>query len=111
MLPEQFLLYFEPGGTELTPQSKALLPTILARANARSSVDLSVIGHTDTQGRAEANESLGRVRATAIAEQLIKLGLKAGSIAVESHGERNLLVATPDETAEPRNRRVEITLR
>lgn len=111
MLPEQFLLYFEPGGIELTPQSKALLPTILAHSNARNSVDLSVIGHTDTQGGAEANEALGRVRASAIAEQLVQMGLKASAISVESHGKRNLLVATPDETAEPRNRRVEITLR
>ena len=37
--------------------------------------------------------------------------LEASSISVESHGEKNLLVATPDNTAEPRNRRVEVTIR
>lgn len=110
-LPEQFLLYFEKGGTELTPESKALLPRILARAQARLALDLSVIGHSDTQGKAEANEALALTRASAIAEQLRQLGLPAAAISVESHGERNLLVQTPDETAEPRNRRVEISLR
>ena len=35
----------------------------------------------------------------------------AHALAIESHGERNLLVPTPDDTAEPGNRRVEITLR
>lgn len=109
-LPEQFLLYFETGGTELTAQSRALVARILERAKARTAVDLSVVGHTDTQGRAEANEALALKRAGAIAELLRRQGLDA-IISIESHGERNLLIPTPDETPEPRNRRVEITLR
>jgi outer membrane protein OmpA-like peptidoglycan-associated protein len=39
------------------------------------------------------------------------MGLADAVMAIESHGERNLLVPTPDDTAEPGNRRVEITLR
>jgi len=39
------------------------------------------------------------------------MGLPDVPLSVESHGERNLLVATPDETDEPRNRCVEVTLR
>lgn len=110
-LPEQFLLYFETGGAELTAQSKALLPQILERTRARTALDMSVIGHTDTVGRADVNEALALRRANAIAGQLRQLGLQNAVLTVESHGKRNLLVATPDETPEPRNRRVEITLR
>ncbi|QTN27570.1 OmpA family protein [Rhodoferax sp. AJA081-3] len=111
VLPEQFLLYFETGGSELTAESKALLQRVVQSALARASVDMSVIGHSDTQGAADANEALALARATAIAEQLRGMGLANTAMAIESHGERNLLVPTPDETAEPRNRRVEITLR
>lgn len=110
-LPEQFLLYFETGGAELTAPSKALLPKILERARARTALDLSVIGHSDTVGKADANEALALKRASVMAEQLRQLGLQNATLTVESHGERNLLVATPDETPEPLNRRVEITLR
>jgi peptidoglycan-associated lipoprotein len=110
-LPEHFLLYFAPGGVELTAESSALLPQILARAKARTSVDMSVIGHTDNQGKADANAALGLKRAQAIADQLRQMGLQDTALSVESHGQRNQLVATPDQTAEPRNRRVEITLR
>jgi adhesin transport system outer membrane protein len=110
-MPEQFLLYFETGGSELTAESKSLLQRIVERARSRSSVDMSVIGHSDTQGAADANEALALKRASAIAEQLRSLGLGNTLMAIESHGERNLLVPTPDETAEPRNRRVEVTLR
>lgn len=110
-LPEQFLLYFETGGAELTAESKARLQEILAHARARTALDMSVVGHTDTVGKADANEALALKRANAIAEQLRQLGLQSATLTVESHGERNLLVATPDETPEPRNRRVEVTLR
>lgn len=109
-LPEQFMLYFEQG-SQLTAESQALLQQVLERARARSNLDISVIGHTDTQGDATANETLALARATAMAERLKQLGLQNAVLAVESHGERNLLVKTPDDTAEVRNRRVEITLR
>ena len=42
---------------------------------------------------------------------LIDAGLDQAAIEVTSHGEAALLVTTPDETYEPRNRRVEITIR
>lgn len=109
-LAEQFMLYFDQG-SQLTAESQTLLQRVLERARARTSLDISVIGHTDTQGSAETNEALALKRATTMAEQLKQLGLQDAVLTVESHGERNLLVKTPDDTAEPRNRRVEITLR
>lgn len=111
LLPERFLLYFKSGGAELTAQSMADLQLVLQRTRAHPSPDISVIGHTDTVGRAEDNKALGLRRATAMAEQLRQLGLQNTTISVESHGEARLLVPTPDETAEERNRRVEITIR
>lgn len=111
LLPEHFLLYFELGGSRLTRESEALLPKVIEAAARRPAVDASVIGHTDTLGKAEANEALALQRAREIAELIKAKGLKVLALSVESHGERNLLVKTPDETAEPRNRRVEISLR
>lgn len=111
ILPERFLLYFVSGGAQLTPESQALLPGIVDKAAQRPAVDVSIIGHTDTVGRAEQNEELALQRAQAIAELIKAKGLKVHALSVESHGERNPLVKTADETAEPRNRRVEISLR
>ena len=42
---------------------------------------------------------------------LVDAGLASASIAVTSHGEADLLVRTADGVFEPRNRRVEITVR
>jgi outer membrane protein OmpA-like peptidoglycan-associated protein len=111
LLPERFLLYFESGGAVLTAESVTLLPKIIASVTHRPGVDVSIIGHSDTVGKAEANTTLALKRAQAIADLLREKGLKAAALSVESHGEANLLVKTPDETAEPRNRRVEVSVR
>jgi outer membrane protein OmpA-like peptidoglycan-associated protein len=110
-LPEHFFLYFESGGTQLTAASLALIPQILAEPNERATADMSIIGHSDTVGKADLNEALSLKRAQAVADLLKSRGLKVDALTVESHGERNLLVPTPDETPEPRNRRVEISIR
>lgn len=109
--PERFLLYFESGGAVLTAESSALLPQIVAAAASRPGVDVSIIGHSDTVGKAEANAALALKRAQAAADQLREKGLQAAALTIESHGEANLLVKTPDETPEPRNRRVEVSIR
>lgn len=110
-LPERFLLYFDSGGVVLTAESAALLPKIIDSVTRRPGVDVSIIGHTDTLGKAEANAILALKRAQAIADLLKEKGLRAAALSIESHGESNLLVRTPDETPEPRNRRVEISIR
>ena len=109
--PEHFYLYFESGGAQLTAESEAQIPTILARVAARNRADVSVIGHTDTKGSAASNALLDGQRAQTIAKLLRERGMQAASVEVESHGKADLLVQTPDETAEPRNRRVEVTVR
>jgi outer membrane protein OmpA-like peptidoglycan-associated protein len=110
-LPEHFILYFESGGAKLTPESQLQLPEIIASAEKRATVDMSIIGHSDTVGRAEINEALSLKRAQTVTDLIKGQGLHVEALIVESHGKRNLLVATPDETPEPRNRRVEITIR
>ena len=109
-IPVRFVLNFSSGIT-LSPASAALLPKIIAEAEARPAVDVSVTGHTDTLQTFEYNEKLGLRRATKVADQLREQGLKANSLSIESDGERNPLVPTPDNTFEPKNRRVEVSVR
>ncbi len=109
--PASFLLYFESGGTQLTAESQALIAKIVTDAAKRSAADISVIGHTDTEGDADANEKLGLQRAQTVSQLITGAGVKAIEMTVTSHGERDLLVKTPDNTAEPKNRRVEVTIR
>jgi outer membrane protein OmpA-like peptidoglycan-associated protein len=107
----RFLLYFDIGADTLTPASQALVPDILATVAARPAPEVSVVGHTDTTGTPAANVDLGLRRAALIRDLLVGAGLDGGLVEVTSHGESNPVVPTPDNTAEARNRRVEVTVR
>lgn len=109
-LPERFTLHLAPSGA-LDGMAEQTLDSVLLAAQRRDYPVVTVIGHTDTLGHRAANEQVGLRRAQAVAELLRSKGLEAMELRVESHGERNLLIATPDATAEPRNRRVEILVR
>lgn len=107
----RFSLYFETGGTELTPESQAALHSILNQAAGRPGGEIIVIGHTDSVGAAAANDALSLRRAQAIRERLISRGFDPRLIEAVGRGERELAVPTDDETPEPRNRRTEIVVR
>jgi len=109
--PRHFILNFRFESNELTEESRALMPEIVKTVKARSVHDVVVIGHTDTAGPAPRNIDLGLLRAAAVRNLLVESGLARTSIAVTSHGEVDLLIPTADEIPEPRNRRVEITVR
>lgn len=110
-LPVSFILYYKSAGTVLTHESQALIPAILEAARNHPAPDVSVIGHTDTVGSSESNDKLGLQRAQSIAEIIKRAGLQVDELTIASHGKRNLLVPTPDNTPEPKNRRVEVTVR
>lgn len=109
--PVRFTLFFRFESDALTDQSQALIPDILAAVRAHAVQDVVVIGHTDTMGSQQANFALGLKRAMMVRNLLVDAGLDGSTIDVTSIGELDLLVKTPDETPEPRNRRVDIAVR
>jgi outer membrane protein OmpA-like peptidoglycan-associated protein len=109
--PSSFTLYFAGGAEMLTPESEAELATIKREIAGRPASEVMVIGHTDTVGGLEANDKLSLKRATAVREILIAAGVPGEKIETAGRGEREPLVKTGDEVAEPQNRRVEISVR
>jgi hypothetical protein len=67
-------------------------------------VHLFVAGCTDTVGDSASNKVLSESRATSIGRWFRKHGVRI-PISVTGYGEDGLLIPTPDETPEPRNRR------
>ena len=99
------------AATEL-PKLQASLGKIadaLAKHSDLGPIKLYIAGHTDTVGKAQYNLALSRRRAEAIAGWFRKNGLHL-PIAFEGFGEQALRIATPDNTDEPRNRRVDYIL-
>ncbi len=108
--PVRFILYFESETTRLTPESQALLPKVLATAKERSSRDIAIVGHASAAGDANYNIDISRRRAEAVRKLVVKAGLPPEGIEVASHGSANPLVVSSNPH-EPKNRRVEITVR
>ena len=109
--PRHFTLQFKFESDTLTEQSAALVPAILQAVQALPVPEVMIVGHTDTTGDRKSNVALGLKRAVRVRTILLEAGLSSATLDVTSHGEGDLLVKTRDNIPEPRNRRVEITVR
>ena len=87
----------------MNPLGRALVSSDLAPFRFR------IEGHTDTVGPAEENRLLSERRANAVRDYLVeRFGISPARLMTEGLGESRLLVPTPDETPQQRNRRVQI---
>ena len=107
----QFTIQFQPNGSQLAPGADAIILQISQALAQLPAAEVIITGHTDRVGTVESNDRLSLQRAEAVRELLVGAGLARASIGVAGRGEREPLVATADEVAEPRNRRVEIKIR
>ncbi|MDM0105209.1 OmpA family protein [Variovorax sp. J22R24] len=108
---KRFTLYFEAGGTVLTPESLAVMSEALAVALARSGGEIVVTGHTDTVGAVAGNDELSHSRALLVRQLFVARDFPSTRVEAVGRGERELAIPTADEVNEPRNRRVTIEVR
>jgi outer membrane protein OmpA-like peptidoglycan-associated protein len=109
--PLHFTLFFRFDSEELTDESRAVVQDVIKSVKAQPVPDVQVIGHTDTTGTAESNFELGMRRANSVRAMLVDAGLNPSAIDARSFGEMELLVKTANGVFEPKNRRVDITVR
>lgn len=109
--PRRFTLYFDEGTERLIAASEAELPGILADVRRRGAYQVEIVGHTDRLAGDDFNATLSLRRATAVRDWLAENGIPIAAIVVVGRGERDPVVATADGVAEPKNRRVELTVR
>ncbi len=102
---------FATGSSELTPAATHTLDE-LGRAlssQALAGYHFRIEGHTDTVGTPEHNQQLSEQRANAVIEYLVsKFGVDRARLQAAGMGENHLLIATGQNVAEPRNRRVTV---
>ena len=109
--PVSFVLYFLEGKDDLTPESQQVVQQVFAEIARRPSPEIVVIGHTDRVGSVGSNDALSLRRAQRMRDDLVKRGIPAERIEIAGRGEREPLVPTAPQVPEPRNRRVEISIR
>lgn len=109
--PASYLLYFQNDSDQLTAASQATLSALKQDVASRPVPEILVIGHTDLVGSSEYNDTLSLQRAQLIAGMLQQLGVQPKSLEVTGRGMRDPLVPTASGVEEPRNRRVEVSVR
>jgi OmpA-OmpF porin, OOP family len=102
---------FATGSAELTPAARQVLNN-LGKAltdNTLASYHFRVEGHTDTVGSKDGNQVLSEHRAQAVVDYLAtNFHVDPSRLQPVGMGEDGLLIQTPDQTNEPRNRRVQV---
>jgi|SoimicmetaTmtHMA_FD_contig_61_165994_length_2999_multi_2_in_0_out_0_2 outer membrane protein OmpA-like peptidoglycan-associated protein len=109
--PVSFTLYFESGTDEFTEQSKQEVKRVIAEMARRQAPEITVIGHTDQVGPDPTNDALSLQRADRVKSILVGMGIPPERIMTAGRGRREPLVRTAEGVSEPRNRRVEISVR
>lgn len=104
-------LFFDSGRAELKPESKPQLDEIAKLLKAQPALQVWLVGHTDNQGAVEANLSLSRLRAQAVADALVR-GHQIDAKRLQARGVANLapVASNAAEAGRARNRRVELVL-
>lgn len=102
---------FATNSAQLTPQARATLDQLgqALSSSQLSSYRFRIVGHTDTVGSPGYNKTLSEQRADTVMKYLVsRFGVAASRLQAQGVGEADLLVPTPPQTPERRNRRVQV---
>ncbi len=101
---------FDVNSAVIRPESAQVLADLYDRLVAEGAEEVSIVGHTSTEGSAEHNRRLSERRAQSVVEDLIESGFEATKLSAAGMGEAQPLIS-PDktETARSLNRRVEVS--
>ncbi|NQD79659.1 OmpA family protein, partial [Pseudomonas sp. CrR14] len=72
---------------------------------------VNIVGHTDSTGSAQLNQSLSAQRAQSVASYLSANGVAASRISASGVGPSQPIASNANEAGRAQNRRVEINLR
>jgi OOP family OmpA-OmpF porin len=104
-------VYFSFDQATVQSSERAKLDAFVARMKSIGNVELAIVGHTDTSGSNDYNQTLSGERARAVAAELANQGMTVrdlNDLDILAKGEEDLAVSTGDGVREARNRRAEI---
>ncbi len=101
---------FEPGSIQLTVDANALLEQIAAQASGLDGIDIVVVGHTDSDGSADANQLLSEGRAAVVRDALVALGLDDAALTSEGRGAAEPISGADGSEDKAASRRVEFVV-
>ena len=101
---------FASGKASLTGSAAGSLRALATYIAAAPTGAIVIEGHTDSQGKAEANRKLSQQRAEAVKDALVAGGVPAASIKASGRGSAQPVADNKTAGGRAKNRRVEITI-
>ena len=99
---------FDFDKSDLTPEAKAQLDTLMDKLRNADVVSIKVIGHTDSKGSDAYNQALSERRASSVAAYLLSQGLAPNKLTSEGRGESEPVADNATDEGRAENRRVEL---
>jgi outer membrane protein OmpA-like peptidoglycan-associated protein len=99
-------LTFDTGSSRLRPESGAQLDNIAAILTNCPKVHMTIAGHTDNVGAADANHRLAQSRANSVVAVLVGKGVSPDRLTAEAYGEDNPVADNSTMVGRAQNRRV-----
>jgi peptidoglycan-associated lipoprotein len=104
-LRQQNTIYFDFDKSDIRSEFASVLDAHAAFLRARTTISVTIEGHTDARGTPEYNIALGERRGQSVQKYLENLGVAAGQMSVVSYGEEKPVDAGNTEEAFAKNRR------
>ncbi len=102
---------FDTSVEELSPGAKSTLDRVAVAMRRYPLPAADVIGHTDSTGSTETNQSLSEARAQAVTDYLVGVGVEAGRLQVIGRGENEPQADNTTESGRAENRRVDFLVK
>jgi OmpA-OmpF porin, OOP family len=100
---------FDVNKTELRPESITVIKEIFAYLQKNKTERVEIGGHTDSDGSPEYNAKLSQLRAEAVMNQLVSMGIGKDQLIAKGYGSTKPLETSNTAEAKAMNRRVEFT--
>ncbi len=101
---------FGANSAEIDPASDPVIATIVEQLEAIPGVAVEVVGHTDDLGPEDENFTLSQLRAEAVVDRLVELGLERGRFSARGAGESDPVADNGTAAGRAENRRIEFVL-
>lgn len=101
-------IVFDSGSATIKPESFGVLKEIAAVLSENPSVNVHIIGHTDSDGELSLNQSLSQQRAESVKSALSgQFGIDGARMSTEGKGESEPIADNGTSDGKAQNRRVE----
>lgn len=101
------IINFATGSAAIPEANKSILDQAAALVQRANQVHLTVQGHTDSTGNADANKKLSQKRAQAVVDYLVSKGVDPAQLQAVGYGQERPKADNVTDEGKFRNRRIE----